>query len=109
MFSFLKKKNQEKTGEEEVIEKEEVVVEEEEVIEETSRGEELESGEEEYEYYEIDENGNVDTYKTNSNVSAEEYQYKLKKELGLKSYPCFFCDTTIQMCGDQGFSLEKNS
>ena len=59
MFSFFKKKkNQEETGGEEVIEKEEVVVEEEEVIEETSGGEELESGEEEYEYYEIDENGN---------------------------------------------------
>uniref|UniRef100_A0A6C0E0J9 GH18 domain-containing protein n=1 Tax=viral metagenome TaxID=1070528 RepID=A0A6C0E0J9_9ZZZZ len=54
--------------------------------------------------YEINENGEMDTYKTNNNVSAEEYQYRLKKELGLKSYPCFFCDTTIQMCGGQGFS-----
>ena len=55
--------------------------------------------------YQIDENGEVDTYKTNSNVSAEEYQYKLKKELGLKSYPCFFCDTTIQMCGGEEFVI----
>lgn len=54
--------------------------------------------------YEINENGEMDTYKTNNNLSAEEYQYRLKKELGLKSYPCFFCDTTIQMCGGQGFS-----
>jgi len=54
--------------------------------------------------YEINENGEMDTYKTNNNVSAEEYQYRLKKEVGLKSYPCFFCDTTIQMCGGQGFS-----
>ena len=53
--------------------------------------------------YEINENGEMDTYKTNNNVLAEEYQYRLKKELGLKSYPCFFCDTTIQMCGGQGF------
>ena len=54
--------------------------------------------------YEIDDEGQVNTYKTlNNTVSSEDYQYILKKELGLKSYPCFFCDTTIQMCGGQDF------
>jgi len=63
--------------------------------------------------YEIDENGGVGIYKTASSMGAEEYQYMLKKQLGLKSYPCFFCDTTIQMCGGEEFinrfeKLSKN-
>jgi len=53
--------------------------------------------------YEIDEEGQVNTYKTLTNITAENYQYMLKKNLGLKSYPCFFCDTSIQMCGGQDF------
>ena len=56
--------------------------------------------------YEIDEYGNLDTYNTTEpHLQAEEYQQSLQG-LGLKSYPCIYCDATIGNCQNLGDRLK---
>ena len=46
--------------------------------------------------YEIGLNGTLQHYNISSKeYTAETYQQSLKKNLGLKSYPCIFCDSTL--------------
>lgn len=58
--------------------------------------------------YNIDTQGNLDTYKTNdSATSAEYFQSLLKNNLGLYAYPCLYCDATAGFCSDLNMRLEK--
>jgi len=46
-------------------------------------------------------NGDLDTYNTSDpNMSAEQFQSVLQKNLSLKAYPCLYCDATIGNCAD---------
>jgi hypothetical protein len=58
--------------------------------------------------YNLDINGSLDTYLTNDSFwSAETYQLYIKENLGLKSYPCLYCDATIGMCSNLSNRLEN--
>ncbi len=58
--------------------------------------------------YNLDEKGNLDTYKTNdTSVTAEEYQLMIKQEIGLLALPCLFCDATTGYCTNLNDRLEK--
>ena len=57
--------------------------------------------------YNLDKNGNLDTYNTSdSTITAEQYQIMIKN-LDLKSYPCLFCDATIGNCANLSDRLEN--
>jgi len=58
--------------------------------------------------YNIDVHGHLDTYKTNdSSVTAEYFQILLTNDLGLKAYPCLYCDATSGFCSDLNSRLEN--
>jgi hypothetical protein len=59
--------------------------------------------------YNLDENGNLDTYKTNdTSINAEEYQLMIKQQIGLLSLPCLFCDSTSgKYCNNLNDRLER--
>jgi hypothetical protein len=59
--------------------------------------------------YNIDEDGNLDTYKTlDLNITAEKYQ-TMVQQLGLKALPCLYCDATTDMgyCKNLSNRLDK--
>src|SRR5579872_1040201 len=57
--------------------------------------------------YNLDNDGHLGTYATaDQNMSAIEYQISLKK-LGLKIYPCLFCDTSIGVCNNLTKTMNK--
>ena len=58
--------------------------------------------------YRLDEDGNLDTYKTNdSSVNAEDFQLSVRQKIGLKAYPCLFCDATVGFCSQLNTRLER--
>lgn len=49
--------------------------------------------------YNIQDDGTLGTYNTNDpSFTSEQYQQFIKNELGVKSYPCLYCDATIGNC-----------
>jgi len=58
--------------------------------------------------YNINENGELDTYKTNDTVvDAEGYQQLIQDNIHLKSYPCIYCDATVGFCSGLNNRLSK--
>jgi hypothetical protein len=58
--------------------------------------------------YYLDENGDLATYKTgDKNWSGEAFQQSIGKDLGLKTFPCLYCDETINLCSPLSPRLEK--
>lgn len=56
--------------------------------------------------YYINETSQLDVYKTDSNITAEEFQQSLKN-IGYKVYPTLYCDSTIGMCTSNSASLSS--
>src|SRR5437763_305654 len=46
--------------------------------------------------YSIDKDGGIGLHAPSyQNITAEEYQYRIKQNLKLGAYPCFYCDATL--------------
>lgn len=58
--------------------------------------------------YNLNEDGTLGIYNTSSNItSSEKFQYQLKYNLGLKAYPCLYCDSTIGLCSNLSSRLNN--
>lgn len=57
--------------------------------------------------YNLNEDGTLGKYNTSANISAEQYQFMLKNNLGLRAMPCLYCDATIGMCSNLSSRLNN--
>jgi hypothetical protein len=58
--------------------------------------------------YNINQQGELDVYRTNDSViSAEGYQQSLKQDVGLRAFPCIYCDATVGFCAGLAKRLER--
>jgi len=57
--------------------------------------------------YNLNEDGSLGMYNTSSNMTSEQFQSMLKINLGLKAYPCLYCDATIGMCSNLSSRLDN--
>jgi len=57
--------------------------------------------------YSIGIDGMIENYNTsnNSQINSHEFQMKLKTDLGLKTFPTFFCDASIGKCTSNEYPL----